>query len=327
MKDNLPGLMDVLRARKTIAPYLRPTPLYRYQGLCDLLDANIYVKHENHQPTGAFKVRGGLNLVANLSEDERERGVIAASTGNHGQSVAYAARTFGVKAFVCMPRGSNPGKVAAIRSFGAGVIFHGADFDEALEHAEELSKERGYRFVHSANEPHLVAGVGTATLEIMEELPEVEVIIVPVGGGSGACGACIAGKGIKPSLRVVGVQAEKAPAAFMAWHGEDTSHVKMETFAEGLATRVPFEMTQAIMGDMLDDFTLVSEDAIRRAIVTLLETTHNLAEGAGASPLAAAELLKEKLMGKTVALIMSGGNLSLDKLRAALVKSLQKEVV
>ena len=320
----LPTLQDVMRARRTIAPYLRPTPLYRYQGLCDLLDAEVYVKHENHQPVGAFKVRGGLYLKANLSDEERARGVIAASTGNHGQSVAYAARAFGVQAYLCMPHGSNPGKVAAIRSFGAEIIFHGEDFDEALEHAGVLAQERGYRFIHSANEPHLVAGVGTLTFEIVESLPEVEIVIVPVGGGSGACGACIAAKGLNPAIDVIAVQAEKAPAAYLGWKGEDASSAKMETAAEGLQTRVPYEMTQAIMRQLLDDFVLVSEEEIQRAIVTVLETTHNVAEGAGAAPLAAALQLKERLAGKTVALIMSGGNLSLEKLRAALAAAGQE---
>jgi threonine dehydratase len=313
-----PTLSDVFRARRTIAPYLRPTPLHRYQGLCDLLAAEVYVKHENHQPVGAFKVRGGINLVANLGAEERQRGVIAASTGNHGQSVAYGARTFGVASYICMPHGSNPGKVAAIRSFGAEIIFHGVDFDEALEHAARLAEDRGYRFIHSANEPYLIAGVGTYGLEIVESLPEVEVIVVPVGGGSGAAGTCIAAKGINPAVEVIGVQAEKAPAAYLAWKGADASGAKMETFAEGLATRVPFEMTQAIMRERLDDFVLVSEADIRRAIVTLLKTTHNLAEGAAASTLAAALQLKGRLQGRTVVLVISGGNLSLEKLRAAL---------
>jgi threonine dehydratase len=315
---DIPTLPDVYRARRTIAPYLRPTPLYRYQGLCDLLDTEVYVKHENHQPVGAFKVRGGLNLVANLNDGERRRGVIGASTGNHGQSIAYAARTFGVGARICMPEESNPGKVAAIRALGAEIVFYGADFDEALDYAQELAAQEGYRFIHSANEPHLISGVGTYGLEIVEALPEVDTIIVPVGGGSGACGVCIAAKGVNPAVEVIGVQAEKAPAAYLAWKGADASGAKMETSAEGLATRVPFELTQAIMREHLDDFILVSEDAIRRAIVTLLQTTHNLAEGAGASPLAAARQIRDRLAGRTVVLVMSGGNLSIDKLRAAL---------
>jgi threonine dehydratase len=321
----LPDLRDVLRARQTIAPYLRPTPLYRYHGLCDLLNTEVYVKHENHQPIGAFKVRGGLNLIARLTDAERQRGVIGASTGNHGQSIAYAARAFGVKAFICMPHDSNPGKVAAIRSFGAEIIFHGVDFDEAHHHAEQLADEQGYRFIHSANEPHLIAGVGTYALEILESLPEVEVILVPIGGGSGACGTCIAAKSINPAIEVIGVQAEEAPAAYLAWKGQDASGAKMETFAEGIATRIPFEMTQAILREQLDDFVLVGEEELLQAIVTLLKTTHNLAEGAGAAPLAAALRLKERLAGKTVVLVISGGNLSLEKLNIALDSTIRSK--
>lgn len=314
----IPTLPDVYAARQRIAPYHRPTALMHYPVLSDLMGAEIYIKHENHNPTGAFKVRGGLNLLASLSEDERRRGVIGASTGNHGQSIAYAARTFGVPAYLCMPHGANPGKVAAIKAFGAEIIFHGVDFDEALEHAAALGRERGYRFIHSANEPHLISGVGTYALEIMEALPDVDMIIVPLGGGSGACGTGLVAKSISPRVDVIAVQAEKAPGAYLGWKGEDASGAKMQTFAEGLATRVPFELTQAIMKQVLDDFVLVGEDAMRRAIVTLLETTHNLAEAAGASPLAAAETLRDRIAGKKVVLVMSGGNLSLTHLRESL---------
>jgi len=321
MSDTLPTLPDVYRARRVIAPYLAPTPLRHYPGLSDLLGAEVYVKHENHNPTGAFKVRGGLNLIANLAKDEAAKGVIGASTGNHGQSIAFAAHAFGVPAYICMPPGSNPGKVAAIRALGAEIIFHGVDFDEALDHAAVLAEERGYRFIHSANEPLLVGGVGTCTLEILEALPDVDLIIVPVGGGSGACGAGLVAKSVNPNIQVIGVQAEKAPAAYLGWKGQDASHAKMQTAAEGLATRVPFEMTQAMMRMYLDDFILVSEEAISHAVVAMLEHTHNLAEGAGAAPFAAAEQIKDRIKGKKVALIMSGGNLTVPQLRDALAAS------
>ena len=188
-----PTFQDVLKAKAVIARYLWRTPLYRYPSLCQLLGGEIYVKHENHQPVGAFKVRGGINLVSQLSDDERRRGVITASTGNHGQSVAYAARLFGVEATIVVPEGANPGKVEAMRGLGAHIIFHGRDFDEAREHCEALAAERGHRYVHAGNEPLLIAGVATETLEILEDQPDIEVIIVPVGGGSGAAGACIVG--------------------------------------------------------------------------------------------------------------------------------------
>src|SRR5580765_8676405 len=181
-----PTFADVLAARERIAPHLPPTALNRYPALDELVGTRAWVKHENHQPVGAFKVRGGVNLVSQLTEDERRRGVIAASTGNHGQSVAYAAEKFGVRAVICMPEQANPVKVESMRALGAEVVFHGADFDEAREHCEKLAVEQNYRYVHSGNEPALVAGVATCTLEILEARPDIEAIVVPVGGGSGA---------------------------------------------------------------------------------------------------------------------------------------------
>ncbi len=260
------------------------------------------MKHENHQPVGAFKVRGGVNLMSQLPEEERRRGVIAASTGNHGQSVAYAARLFGVKATIVVPEDANPGKVEAMRGLGAHIIFHG----------EALAAERGYRYIHSGNEPLLIAGVATETLEILEDQPDIEVIIVPIGGGSGAAGACIVAKTVDPAIQVIGVQAEKAPAAHRSWKERRLVEDKMETFAEGLATRTAFALPQSILWDLLDDFVLVSEEEIYRAIVLYLEKTHNLAEGA------AALKLRDRLQGRKVALILSGGNLSLAQLKRAL---------
>ena len=306
----IPTLVDVLDARRRIAPYLRPTPLYAYAGLSELVGTDVWVKHENHQPVGAFKVRGGVNLVARLSADERERGVVAASTGNHGQSVAYAARLFGVRAIVCVPEGANPVKVAAMRGLGAEIVVHGRDFDEAREHSVELAAEGRFRYIHSGDEPLLIAGVGTGTLEILEEQPAIDVIIVPVGGGSGAAGACVAAKGVRPGIEVIGVQAAAAPAAYRSWKERRLLEDRMETFAEGLATRTAFELPQRIMWEQLDDFVLVSDDEMRSAMVALIETTRNLVEAAGAASLAAALNLRERLAGKRVAIVCSGGNIS-----------------
>ena len=211
---NPPTFDDVLAARERIAPHLRPTPLYRWPDLCELAGADVWVKHENHQPVGAFKVRGGVNLVSQLSEDERRHGLISASTGNHGQSIAFAAKLFGVRATICVPVGANPLKVSAIEALGAEIVTEGRDFDEAREHCEDLARKHGYRYVHSGDEPHLIAGVATEALEILEEQPETDVVIVPVGGGSGVAGACIAARGMGGSARVIGVQSEAAPAAF-----------------------------------------------------------------------------------------------------------------
>jgi threonine dehydratase len=313
-----PTFEDVLAARKRIAPYLRPTPLYRYPLLDELVGTEVWVKHENHQPIGAFKVRGGINLAAQLSPEERKRGLITASTGNHGQSVAYGARLFGVRAIIGMPEGANPGKVAAIRNLGAEIIFHGRIFDDAKQKVEELAQEKGYRFVHPGDEPDLIAGVATYSLEIFEDLPETEVIVVPVGGGSGASGACIVSQAVKPSVQVIGAQAEKAPAAYLTWKSRKRSEAPMETFAEGLATAAPFMLPQSILWEHLHDFVLVSEEEMLRGIVHYLERTHNLAEGAAAAPLAAAIKLRDQLQGKKVVLVMTGGNLSLTNLRRAL---------
>jgi threonine dehydratase len=309
-------LADVLEARRRISPHLRPTPLYRYPGLDELLGADVWVKHENHQPVGAFKVRGGVNLVSQLNEDERSRGLIAASTGNHGQSIAYAARLFGVTARICVPQAANPVKLDAMRGLGAELIVHGRDFDEAREHCERLAAEHGYRYVHSGNEPLLIAGVGTETLEILEERPDLDAVVVPIGGGSGAAGACIVAKAVRPEIQVLGVQSEAAPAAFRSWQARALIDDEMSTTAEGLATRVPFELPQRILWEHLDDFVLVGEEDIRHANRLMIEHTRNLVEPAGAAPLAAALKLGEVLRGKRIALVLSGGNISPAQLAA-----------
>jgi threonine dehydratase len=314
----IPTLSDVRAARERIAPHLPQTPLYQYGALSDLVGTEVFVKHENHLPIGAFKVRGGVNLVSQLSEDERRSGVVTASTGNHGQSIAFAAGRFGVRAIVCVPERANPVKLASMERLGAELVVHGRDFDEAREHCEALARENGYRYIHSGNEPHLIAGVATATLELLETQPDIDVLIVPVGGGSGAAGACIAGKGIRPELEVIGVQSSAAPAAYRSWRARELLEDRMETRAEGLATRVAFELPQRIMWEHLDDFVLVDEEELDRAVLLMIEGTRNLVEPAGASPLAAALRLKDRLAGKKVALILSGGNISPDQLREIL---------
>jgi threonine dehydratase len=314
----IPTLDDVRAARDRIAPQLRPTPLYRYPALGELVGTEVWVKHENHQPVGAFKVRGGINLVAQLPSADRGRGLITASTGNHGQSIAYAARLYGVRAIVCVPEGANPVKVAAIRALGAEIVEHGHDFDEAREHCAQLAAERGYRYVHSGDEPHLIAGVATLTLEILEQQPDLDVVVVPVGGGSGCAGACIVAEASPGDVEIVAVQSEAAPAAYRSWQARQLREDRMQTFAEGLATRVGFELPQRILWRLLDTFVLVSDDQIRRAMVHMIDATRNLVEAAGAAPLAAALELREQLAGKRVALVCSGGNVSVQQLRELL---------
>jgi threonine dehydratase len=313
---DLPDLADVLAARARIAPYLRPTPLYGYPALDALTGTQLRVKHENHQPVGAFKVRGGVNLVSQLSADERERGVASASTGNHGQSIAYAASLFGVRATIFVPEDANPVKVESIRGLGADIVFHGRDFDDAREYCEHISEAEGYRYIHSGNEPLLIAGVGTYTLEIMEDWPQAEVIVVPVGGGSGAAGTAIVARAIRPSIEVIGVQSEAAPAAFRSWQAGDLVTAANTTFAEGLATRTAFDLPQQIMRELLTDFVLVSEDAIAEADRTMIEKTRNLVEPAGAAALAAVLSDPDRFAGRRVAVVCSGGNISPAQLAA-----------
>lgn len=309
---------DVLAAQRRIRPYLPPTPQHGYPAVDALIGTEVIIKHENAQPVGAFKVRGGINLIARLGPEERARGVIAASTGNHGQSVSYAARLFGVGARIVVPVGANPGKVAAMQGMGAEVIFHGEKFDDARLHCETLAEQHGYRYIHSGNEPDLIAGVGTAALELLTEHPDIERIFVPVGGGSGAAGASLAAHGINPAIKVTGVQSESSPAAYLSWKEGQIVEAPNRTFVEGLATGVGFEDPQTIMRGGLSDFVLIDDDAIRQGIVWMLEKAHTLAEGAGAAPLAAAYRLRDELRGKKVGLICSGGNLSLSTLKEAL---------
>ena len=313
-----PTFQDILLAQKRIRPYLARTPLHSYPALNDLLGTTAYIKHENYQPVGAFKVRGGVNLVSQLSADERARGVVAASTGNHGQSVAYASRLFGVKATIVVPEQANPGKVAAMRGMGAEVLHQGANFDEAQQYGSALAEQRGARYIHSGNEPLLIAGVGTYALEMLEDEPELQTIFVPIGGGSGASGICLAAKTLNPALRIIGVQAEQAPAAYESWRQHTLISIPSHTAAEGVAAGVPFALPQSILWEHLDDFVLISETEIKQAMLWMLECAHTLAEAAGALALAAAYKQRAQLQDQRVGLVCSGGNASLAQLREIL---------
>ena len=304
-----PTLADVYAARERVYRVVSPTPLLRHPLLAEETGINVLVKHENHNPTGAFKVRGGLNLVGSLSADER-RGVITATTGNHGQSIALASAREGVPCTIVTPIGNNPEKNAAMRALGAEVIEFGRDFDEARERVEQLQHERGLRYVHSANEPLLIAGVGTYALEIFEACPDADVILVPIGGGSGACGCSIVRTGVGSRAKVIGVQAERADAFTRSFRGATRvvgEHA--DTFAEGMATRVTFDLPFEILKKELDDIVTLTEEELGEGVRLALRATHNLAEGAGAAPLMAAIKLRDRLAGKTVVCVMSGGNI------------------
>jgi threonine dehydratase len=318
MKTKWPSFQDILKAREIIQAYLPRTPLYGYPQLNDLLGTEVRVKHENHLPTVSFKVRGGINLIHNLKPDERKRGVVTASTGNHALSIATAGRLFNVPVTIVMPENANPVKVAAVRSIGPEIIFHGRIFEQSKDHASALAAERGARFIHPANEPLLIAGVASYAAEIIEDCPDVDTIIVPVGGGSGAAGCCLAKAELKPAVEVIGVQAEKAPAAYLSWKSKSIVTDKMETAAEGLQTQMGYELTQEILREYLADFILVSEEEMKAAILAYLRLVRNITEDAGAAPLAAALKIKDNLKGRTVALILSGSNISLERLRTVL---------
>ncbi len=318
MNGTWPTLQDIRAARDRISGLLPRTPLYFYPQLSELVGSEVYVKHENHLPTGAFKVRGGLNLISQLDQEERKRGVITASTGNHAQSIALAGQMYGVPVTIIMPRNPNPSKAKAVKSLRAQLLTYGEIFDEAKDHAQKLALERGARFIHPANEPHLIAGVATYALEIIEDKPDLDIIIVPVGGGSGASGCCLVMETLRPAGQVIAVQASAAPAAFLSWKQRRITCSAMQTQAEGLATNVGYALTQEILQRNLADFILVSDAEMEEAIRIYLEQVRVLVEDAGAASLAGALKIRERLRGKSVALILSGGNLSVPRLKQVL---------
>jgi threonine dehydratase len=310
--NSWPDVDDVRAAQPRVYQVMQPSAMLRHPLLDEWLGCQSWVKHENHNPTGAFKIRGGLNLLAQLSLDDRRRGVISASTGNHGQSIAFASRMHGVRCRIVVPVGNNPGKNAAMRAYGAEVIEFGSDYDEARLHVEEMVEREGWRYIHSANEPHLIAGVGTYALEMLEQVPDLDYLFVPIGGGSGAAGCCIVRHGLGARTKIIGVQACGADAFTRSWRGaERVTAERVHTFAEGMATRVTFDLTFAILKSMLDDIVLLDEPELEEGVRAALRCTHNLAEGSGAAPLAAAKKYGEKLAGKKVGCVMSGGNIDI----------------
>ena len=311
-------MADVLAARERIRGTLSPTALRRYAPLEEEVGYGIqlFVKHENHQPTQAFKARNALAALTSLSEEERKKGVAGASRGNHGQGLAWAGQMLGIPVAICVPRGNNPEKNAAMRGFGAEVIEQGDDYDAAVQVADRLVRERGMTLVHSTNHRQVIAGAGTLTLEMLEQEPSLEVLVLSVGGGSQAVGAMTVARAMRPGLRVFGVQAERAAAIHDSWHkGRPLTGYTANTFADGVATRSVYELTFPALREGLAGFVKVSESAIADAVRLLLRTTHNLAEGAGATGLAGLLALRETLAGKSVGICISGGNIDQETLR------------
>jgi threonine dehydratase len=265
---------DVLRAWPVVHRHLHRTPLYRYPLLSARWGIDAFVKHENHLPIGAFKVRGGVNLFASVRDAQRARGVTAATRGNHGLSLAWSARAFGSRAVIYVPKGNNPEKNAIMQALGAEVVEHGRDFDEARSEAEARAQNDQLRYVHPANEPLLIAGVGTYAMEIAEDLPDADAIFVPIGGGSMLAGTVVALRTMRPEMKIYGVQAERADAFARSLEAGKLMEIeRADTFADGLATRCAFEMPFELCKDKLDGVVRVSEDEMKEAVRVALEGT------------------------------------------------------
>jgi threonine dehydratase len=313
------SIEHIRAAREVVYGALNSTPLMEYPLLEREIGARVFLKHENHQVTGAFKVRGGLNFMSRFARERAHDGVITATRGNHGQSVAMAAGVHSIPATIVVPFGNNPEKNEAMRAYGARLIEYGRDFDEAREEAERLSKTENLRYIHSANEPHLINGVGTYALEIIEALSlrgeQADAIFVPIGLGSGVCGVITAFRALSPKTRIYGVQAEDAPSVYLSWkEGRIVETMDANTFADGVATRVPATLTFDIIRDGIDEIALVSDSEIIHAIRLLWRTTHNLVEGAGAVATAATVKLRDSLKGQNVVNVLTGGNLDTDSI-------------
>ena len=311
------SLSNALGAREILKHYITPTPLRQYQSLDRLVGAKVFVKHENQNPTGTFKIRGGINLMHNLKA-EGITGVITYSTGNHGTSVATSAKMFGLQAVVVVPKKSNPLKVMSIKDAGAEIIEYGKDFEESGRKVAELVEERGLYFVHPANEVHLINGVATEFLEILEMIPDLDTLIIPIGAGSEAAAAISTVKRIRPEVEIIAVQAEAAPAAYQSWKQKEITTAPNTTFAGGVATGTAYMVPFSLYKDALTDFILLSEKELYQGIALAAHHTRNLAEGAGSSCLRAAIKIRGRLKNKKVAIQMSGGNASAQELKEAM---------
>ena len=316
-----PGYADLVAARPRVYAHMRPSPLLNHPVLDEWVGCRVWIKHENCNPTGAFKVRGGLNLVAQLAPEERRRGVIAASTGNHGQSLAFACRLHGVPCRIAVPRGNNPSKTAAIRAYGAEITELGVDFDDTREQVERIAADEGLRYVHTANEPALIAGVGTYALEVFDDLPGADAIFVPVGGGSGACGCVLARAGRGAPAKVIGVQAAGADAFTSSWRGpQRVTRDRVDTIAEGIATRTTYDLTFDILKAQLDDVVTVTDAEMQDAMAASITRAHTLIESASAASLAAART-SGLPRSATAVCIVSGGNVDVRGLMAVLARA------
>ena len=316
---------DVLDAERRIRPWIPETPFRNYAALDRAVGSGIHVwvKHENHNPTNSFKARNAMSVLSALPEEELERGVLGATRGNHGQGLAWAGALLGAPVTVCVPLGNNPEKNEAMRGFGATLVEEGRDYDESVVVARRIEREQGLHMVQATDEPLVIAGAATLTLEIFRTRPGIEAIVVAIGGGSQAVGALTVVQEMAPRVSVYGVQAERAAAIHDSWHaGRPVTRDSADTFADGLATRQSYALTFPALLQGLAGFVTVSEAEIADAVRLLLRTTHNLAEGAGAAGLAGLRRLAAELAGREVALILSGGNMDAETLRRVVTREL-----
>jgi threonine dehydratase len=313
------NMLEIFKARQIVDQVLKRTHLTYYMRLSDVLKASIYVKHENHLPTNSFKVRGAVNFMAHVSPEIEKQGIIVATRGNHGLAVAWAAQKRGIFCNAVVPENNNPDINAEILSYGAQLIEHGSDFYEAQDYCEELAENTGMFHLRQGNEPYLINGIGTMGLEIFDELPDVDVILMPIGGGTGCSALAKVIEGINPKVELIGVEAKRMPSFYESWkQGKSVVVPSAETVAEGLAARSVFEVPFIILKDRIQDVILLDEEELLGGVRIALSYTQNLAEVAGAATLAAAFKIRDRLEGKKVVAVMTGGNLNLDRLAQVL---------
>jgi threonine dehydratase len=319
MKEEGVSFRSILEARRKIRKLVTKTPTYLSNVFSQRTGAEVYMKLECFQPVGVFKIRGAVNKVGSLSPSELERGLVTASSGNHGLAMAYAAKIYGTKVVVVVPENAVKEKVEAIESYGAEIVKYGKDYDEAYSKALEIQREAGTTFVHPFDDPFVIAGQGTLGLELLEDVPDLTAIIVPIGGGGLISGVSIATKMLNPKLRIVGVQSEGAPAIYRSWRAGKIVEVdSVNTVADGLATRKPLDLTFGIIKRYVDAILLVSEQEIGKGVLALLHKAHILAEPSGAASLAALLFKYHPKPKEKVAVIVSGANISIDYLASLL---------
>jgi threonine dehydratase len=317
------GLADVEAAARRIEGAVRRTPTMLSRTLSDRIGANIWVKFENLQHTGAYKERGALNKLLLMDEATRARGVIAASAGNHSQAVAYHSRRLGVPAVIVMPCPTPIVKVSQTESHGAEVVLHGEMFDEAYEEALRLAEARGLTFVHPFDDLEVIAGQGTVALELLAEAPEIDTLVVPIGGGGLISGIGIAAKALKPGIELIGVQAELYPSMFAKFTRQNLPCAG-DTIAEGIAVKAPGMLTSGIINHIVDDIVLMPERDIEAAISLLIQAERIVVEGAGAAGLAALLARPERFKGRNVGLVLTGGNIDPHLLANVLLRDLAR---